>query len=68
MSLTRSIRLALKYTRRFIAGFISVPTFALGKIRKYPFAEISFALEQDRREITSDRESATFKLKQNERK
>jgi len=68
MSLTRSIRLALKHARRFIAGFISITTFSNRKIRKYPFAEYPFALEQDRLEIASDLELAAFKQKQNERK
>ena len=68
MSLTKSVRLALKYVRRFIAGFISITTFSVRKIKKYPFAEYPFALEQDRLEIASDHELAAFKQKQNERK
>jgi hypothetical protein len=68
MSLVRSIRLTLKYVRRFIAGFASVPTFAFGKMRKFPFAEHFYALEQDKREVASDIETTSFKIRQNERK
>lgn len=68
MSLIKSTRLALKYVRRFIAGFVSVPTFALGKIKEFPFAENNYGLEQDKRELKSDEELANFKQKQNERK
>lgn len=68
MSLIRSTRLALKYVRRFIAGFASIPTFAFGRIKRFPFAENINALEQDKYEIASDLEVAAFKLKQNERK
>jgi len=68
MSLTKSVRLALKYMRRFIAGFASTTTFSFSKIKKYPFAEYPFALEQDRLEIASDRDLAAFKQKQNDRK
>lgn len=64
----RSVRLALKFVRRFIAGFASVPTFTVRKINKYPFAEYPFCLEQDRLEILSDREAALLKIKKNERK
>jgi hypothetical protein len=64
----KSVRIALKYVRRFVAGFASVPTFALGRIKEIPFAEHPFALGQDRREIMSDNDLASFKLKQNERK
>jgi hypothetical protein len=59
----------LKHARRFLAGFISVPTFAVSRIKKFPFAEDFYALERDKNEISSDREAAIFKLKkQNERK
>jgi hypothetical protein len=58
----------LKYVRRFIAGFASVPTLALARAKGFPFAQDRFALEQDKYEVTSDRELATFKQKQNERK
>jgi hypothetical protein len=68
LSFVKSTRLALKYVRRFIAGFASVPTFALGRIKKFPFAEEHYALGQDRYEVASDNELAAFKLKQNERK
>jgi hypothetical protein len=68
MSFVRSVRLTLKYVRRFIAGFVSVPTFALGNIKEFPFAESFFALKQDKRELASDNDRASFKLKQNERK
>ena len=68
LSFVRSTRLALKHVRRFIAGFASVPTFALGRIKKFPFAEEHYALGQDRYEVASDNELAAFKLKQNERK
>lgn len=68
MSLIRSTRLALKYVRRFIAGFASTTSFAFGRIKRFPFAESINALEQDKYEIASDLEVATFKLKQNERK
>jgi hypothetical protein len=54
--------------RRFIAGFASTPTFAFGKMKRFPFPEHFYALEQDRREVASDKETASFKLKQNERK
>jgi len=67
LSLVKSTRLALKYIRRFIAGFASVPTFALGKAKNFPFAQNRFALEQDKYEVTSDRDLANFKQKQNER-
>jgi hypothetical protein len=68
MSLVKSVRLTLKYVRRFIAGFASVPTFAFGRIKKFPFAENFYALEQDKREVESDIETTSFKQKQNERK
>ncbi len=68
MSLTKSIRLTLKYVRRFIAGFASVPTFALGKNDKFPFDNNRTGLEQDRYEVALDAELAQFKQKQNERK
>lgn len=54
--------------RRFVAGFASVPTFALGRAKNFPFAQDRFALEQDKYEVISDSELATFKQKQNERK
>jgi hypothetical protein len=54
--------------RRFIAGFVSITTFAFGQARRFPFANERYALEQDRYEIASDHELAAFKLKQNERK
>jgi hypothetical protein len=58
--------------RRFIAGFASIatfaPTFTSGRMRKFPFADNHFALDQDKNEIVSDRELAAFKQKQNDRK
>jgi hypothetical protein len=54
--------------RRFIAGFASVTTFSCSKVKEFPFAEDRFAIEQDKYEVVCDRELATFKIKQNERK
>lgn len=54
--------------RRFIAGFASIPALAIGRAKEFPFAQDRFALEQDNYEVASDRELATFKQKQNERK
>lgn len=68
MSLARSIRLALKHLRQIIAGFASVQTFTCGRIKKYPYSENEFALEQDRLEVKSDIERAAFKSQNNERK
>jgi hypothetical protein len=68
MSFTKSTRLALKYLRRFVAGFVSIPSFALVKITDFPFEKDIYALKQDRYEIASDADLANFKLKQHERK
>ena len=68
MPLIKSTRIALKHLRRFIAGFVSVSTFApifMGKITDFPFAQ---NLEQDSYELASDQDSATFKQKQNDKK
>jgi hypothetical protein len=54
--------------RRFVAGFAAVSTFAIGRAKNFPFAQDKFALRQDKYEVMSDLELATFKQKQNERK
>jgi hypothetical protein len=68
LSLIKSTRLALKHVRRFIAGFASVPTFAISRIKTFPFAGDNIGLQQDKYEVASDRELAAFKSKQNDRK
>lgn len=55
--------------RRFIAGFASVPTQAIARAKEFPFAQERFAIDQDKYEVTLDRELAIYKQqKQNERK
>jgi len=67
LSLIRSTRLILKYARKFIAGFISVPSFAIGKLAIFPpknlLIEERTLVEQDRFEVMSDMKSAQYKNK-----
>ncbi len=58
-----SIVVALKYVRKFFAGFISVMPFVSVKLRGYPFAKPIYALDKDWLDIGNDIETTTQKSK-----